>query len=84
MSVNIKDEDTHRLIRELAEQTGETMTAAVRVAVEQRLERIRSQSPDDKVARLLAIGRRTALRLREPWKSGDHGDLLYDESGLPG
>jgi antitoxin VapB len=84
MSVNIKDEDTHRLIRELAEQTGETMTAAVRVAVEQRLERIRSQSPDDKVARLLAIGRRTAPRLREPWKSGDHGDLLYDESGLPG
>jgi antitoxin VapB len=33
--------------------------------------------------RLLAIGRDTAPRLREPLRSADHGDLLYDDQGLP-
>jgi hypothetical protein len=33
--------------------------------------------------RLLAIGRDTAPRLREPFRTADHGDLLYDERGLP-
>jgi len=33
--------------------------------------------------RLLAIGRETAARLPEPNRSIDHGDLLYDEKGLP-
>lgn len=33
--------------------------------------------------RLLAIGRDNARHLREPYRSMDHGDLLYDQSGLP-
>jgi antitoxin VapB len=33
--------------------------------------------------RLLAIGADTASRLREPFRSADRGDLLYDEHGLP-
>jgi antitoxin VapB len=33
--------------------------------------------------RLLAIGADTAPRLREPLRSADHGDLLYDDQGLP-
>lgn len=32
---------------------------------------------------LLAIGRDCATRLKEPYRSADHGDLLYDELGLP-
>ena len=28
-------------------------------------------------ARLLAIGRDTAPRLKEPYRSGEHGDLLF-------
>jgi len=31
--------------------------------------------------RLLAIGRDTAPR--EPFRGADHGDLLYDDRGLP-
>ena len=38
MTVLIKDKETDRLIRELAERTGETITEAVRKAVAQRLE----------------------------------------------
>jgi antitoxin VapB len=83
MSVNIKDDETHRLIRQLAEATGETMTTAVKISVQERLARIRSHSPDERTSRLLAIGRSTAPRLKEPWRSKEHGELLYDESGLP-
>ena len=32
---------------------------------------------------LLAIGLECAERLKEPYRSIDHGDLLYDERGLP-
>jgi antitoxin VapB len=84
VSVNIKDERTHQLIKELAAATGESMTAAVRRAVEERLARVLRESSATKAKRrILAIGRDTAPRLKEPWKSGDHGDLLYDERGLP-
>jgi antitoxin VapB len=34
-------------------------------------------------ARLLKIGRECAAHLKEPYKSAEHGDLLYDEKGLP-
>ena len=39
MSLNIKNEETCRLARELARLTGETMTGAVTVALRDRLER---------------------------------------------
>ncbi|HWO32157.1 MAG TPA: type II toxin-antitoxin system VapB family antitoxin [Candidatus Acidoferrum sp.] len=41
MSLNIKNEKTHGLVRELARVTGESMTAAVDGAVQERLERVR-------------------------------------------
>jgi antitoxin VapB len=43
MALSIKDPDTDRLIRELARLTGETMTEAVRLSVEQRLCRERGK-----------------------------------------
>ncbi len=33
--------------------------------------------------RLLAIGKDCAPHLKEPFRSAEHGDLLYDERGLP-
>ncbi len=33
--------------------------------------------------RLLAIGKDCAPYLKEPFRSAEHGDLLYDERGLP-
>ena len=83
MSLNIKNEETHRLVRELAELTGESMTTAVTEAVRQRLKRVRGQGDSDRRARLRAILDDCASRFREPWKSIDHGDFLYDERGLP-
>ena len=40
MTVLIKDEEADRMIRQLAERTGETITDAVKKAVAQRLERV--------------------------------------------
>jgi antitoxin VapB len=83
MGLNIKNEDTHRLVQELARLTGESQTAAVTAAVRERLERMRHQRGAGLADRLLAIGGDTARRLGEPLRSIDHGDLLYDENGLP-
>lgn len=83
MSLNIKNPQTHKLARELAGLTGESVTEAVTVAVQERLERLRQAREGSLAARLLAIGEDCAARLREPYRSADHADLLYDERGLP-
>jgi len=83
MSLNIKSEETHRLARELAKLTGETMTTAVNEAIRERLDRVRSQSRKGMAERLLEIGRDCAAHLKEPYKSMDIDELLYDEKGLP-
>ena len=86
MSLNIKNAETYRLVKELADETGESMTAAVTEAVRERLGRIRAERSDDQEASfqraraLLAI-----MRDRAPagyWDQ-DFDELLYDEMGLP-
>ena len=83
MGLNIKSEEAHRLARELARLTGESMTAAVTQAVRERLDRVRRKEDTGLAERLLAIGKDCAARLKEPFKSADRGDLLHDELGLP-
>lgn len=83
MSVNIKNEETVALIRELAGLTGESQTTTVTRAVRERLERVRRERPPRLADRLLAIGADCAARLPEPIRSVDHADLLYGEDGLP-
>ena len=84
MSLNIKNEETCRLARELALITGETMTGAITVALEERLERERRErSVEARVRELHAIGQRCARLLRDGPSAAEHGDFLYDERGLP-
>lgn len=83
MSLNIKNKEAHRLAQELAELTGESMTQAVTEALRERLARVKRERGGDLVERLMAIARETGPLFKEPWKSMDHGDLLYDERGLP-
>jgi len=83
MSLNIKNKETHRLVRKLAQLTGESMTAAVEQAVRERLERVRGKAKTGMAERLLRIGRESAPLWKEPFRSVGHGDLLYDEKGLP-
>ena len=43
----------------------------------------RSEEAHRLADRLVAIGRACPPRLKEPYRSAEHGDLLYDELGLP-
>ena len=82
MSLNIKNEETHRLVRQLAKVTGESMTAAVEKAVRERLERVRDKSKKGMAEKLMKIGEECAARLKGPLKPMEIDDL-YDERGLP-
>lgn len=83
MGLNIKNEEANRLAHELARATGESLTTAVTVAVRERLERLEQHSAGPLSDRLLKIGRDCAAHLREPFLTVEHGELLYDEQGLP-
>lgn len=81
MAVSIKNEETSRAITKLSEATGLSLTEAVRVAVEEKLERIRAKSID--MDRVMEICRDAASRMPKEFLEGDPDDLLYDENGLP-
>jgi antitoxin VapB len=82
MSMNIKDPEAHKLARRLAEETGETLTQAVRVAIKEKLSRVRRAKRSKATAEeLRAIAKRFRSHLKGPVE--DHGSFLYDEKGLP-
>ena len=84
MGLNIKNDETCLLARDLARLTGETMTAAITVALRERLEREkRRHDLDARIEELLAIGRRCAETLEPRPSAVEHGDLLFDDQGLP-
>ncbi len=82
MSLNIKNEETHRRVRELASMAGETMTQAVDRAVVERLDRLmRARNRTRRAERLLQIGRECAALPVLDERSPE--DMLYDDRGLP-
>jgi len=79
MSLNIKNPETHRLARELARRTGQTVTAAVTHALREQLDR---QQPNPKAGLadwLDELTKRTAPMLKDLPPSDKIGDLLFDE-----
>lgn len=86
MALNIKNPETYRLVKELADATGESMTSAVTKAVRERLQRVRAEQPDDVEARVQRILELAAV-IRDNAPRGyfdqDFDKLLYDDMGLP-
>jgi antitoxin VapB len=80
MALNIKDASVHEMVKQIAKITGESQAQAVATAVNERLTRLQQ---DDLVARILAIGHKTASRMSPETKRLDHAEMLYDERGLP-
>ena len=84
MPLSIKDPETEKLARELAQRTGESITTATRRALEERLRRI----GDDRAAKAAMLedltqirGRWSAMPVLDP-RSAD--DIIgYDERGAP-
>jgi antitoxin VapB len=85
MSLNIKNPKTHELAERVARLTGETLTEAVTAALREPLERIENLSAieDDRFRELKALVSGSRRLWIEPNLSVEHGDLLYDEFGLP-
>lgn len=82
MSLNIKNEEAHKLAQSVADETGESLTEAVTVALRERLERLRQKRLQDSKAKdLMEIGKRFAKRLKG--ETIDIDSFLYDEKGLP-
>ena len=89
--LNIKDAETTRMVRELAELTGETQTEVVRKAVEEKLAKTKADSETEgrrremDRERTLAEVRKIQKEARKHMKQTDFltDDDLYDERGLP-
>jgi antitoxin VapB len=81
MGLNIKSEAVHRLAKEVANETGTTMTGAIEAALREKLARIHDERERDvRIERF-----RERLEALGPPPSGltsDHSDL-YGEDGLP-
>jgi antitoxin VapB len=83
MALSIKDPETERLARNLAQLTGETITMATKRAIEERLRRVGGQSRRAALLEDMAEIRRRwsampVLNDRTPEEI-----LGYDEHGLP-
>ena len=81
--MNIKNPETHRLARELADLTGESLTEAVTQALRERLMKVRRAEKGNLAERLMQIGREAAPHFDPSFSSEDIADMLYDERGLP-
>jgi antitoxin VapB len=83
MALNIKNEETHRLAQVLAEETGETLTEAVTVAVRERLESLHRRHRRHEVVRSVQEIQEFVLRIPDRDRRSAEEILGYDEYGLP-
>ncbi len=82
MALNIKDDETDRLARELADLTDQPITTAVREAIEAQLATLRRRPQLDHGIDLAAIITRGRARPTVDTRSEDE-ILGFDEVGLP-
>jgi antitoxin VapB len=89
MSLNIKNEETTRMVRELAALKGVSLVVAVTEAVKEKLEKEkaeREQAARPRKSRydlLMEFSNEYAKRVKDPVHSWEIDSLLYDEDGLP-
>jgi antitoxin VapB len=84
-ALNIKNEEAYRLVRELADLEGKSMTTVVIEAVQEKLDRERKpQINEERMQYILELGRRVRQEADPDWIARDQIADLYDaESGLP-
>ena len=89
MSLNIKNERTVGLVRELAERTGQSQTSAIENAVAAQLAALRAAAGDEPRERRNARAREVLAELHATVTDADRAAIraaqhdLYDEAGLP-
>lgn len=55
MALNLKNEEVERLASEVARMTGESKTEAIRLALQERRERLKGRSLEQRRARVLGL-----------------------------
>lgn len=89
MALNIKNEETHRIVRELAALKGVSLVTAVKESAREALEREkveyqRLNKKEGLAAWLMEISRETGPLMNDGRTSKELMDELYDEeTGLP-
>lgn len=85
MAISLKDPETDRLAREVAELTGESLTEAIRTALAERLGRERRRRAPGRpglAQRLKALGQECAALPDFDARSADE-IIGYDDLGVP-
>jgi len=84
MALSIQNSKAEKLAREVAAQSGETITQAIIRALEERLERMRGQrTVTDTATEIIKISKRCS-RLRDRDTRAADQLLGYDDMGVPG
>ena len=81
MSLNVKEPEAHRLAQAIARETGESLTKVVIESLRERHAKIEQRKGKASLAELMAIAKRASQAVKRPYVK--HGELLYDEHGLP-
>jgi antitoxin VapB len=83
MAINIKSPEVDGLARELAKVTGETITEAIRISLEERLQREKGRRRARRLRDDLAAIRARSSRLPVLDTRTEDETLGYDRKGLP-
>ena len=84
MALNIKNEGTNRMVRELAALKGISLVVAVTQAVQEKLEREKASKGESRLEWIKRITAITAPLMNDGRTSKEMLDELYDdETGLP-
>jgi len=84
MPISIKNEETEQLARELAKETGQTITEVIKQALQDRLQRVRGRRHAKRLPEEIAdiLQRMDALPTLD--NRPEDEILGYDDYGLPG
>jgi antitoxin VapB len=82
MALSIKSDEADRLARELAAETGETLTDAVEIALRERLDREHAKHAAGMRTRLARLAADVATMPVADYRTPDE-ILGYDDDGLP-
>jgi antitoxin VapB len=81
VSLNVKDPEAHRLARAIARETGESLTKVVVESLRERHAKLEKRKGKASLTELMAIAKRASRSVKRPYV--EHGQLLYDDHGLP-
>jgi antitoxin VapB len=79
-NLNIKSDEAYEIATDLARRTGQNLTLVVTAALRASE---RALTLDERRARIAALATKSGKQWKEGLKLAEHGNILYDDLGLP-